>query len=101
VVELAEVDLRVGGDYRIHMRGPDGKPYFAKGTYREVDPPKRLVYSWTWTHEPLDSTVTVEFHEVAQGTEVVIRHAGLVKPSDRAGHETGWVACFDKLETAV
>jgi uncharacterized protein YndB with AHSA1/START domain len=101
VVDHVEVDLRVGGQYLIQMRGPEGQPYHATGIYREIDPPKRLVYSWTWTHEPLDSTVTVEFLEVPTGTEVVIRHAGLPTPKDRSGHEAGWVACFDKLESAI
>src|SRR2546422_7814419 len=43
---VAEVDLRVGGRYRIDMRAPDGTLHRVTGTYREVDPPNRLVYTW-------------------------------------------------------
>jgi uncharacterized protein YndB with AHSA1/START domain len=42
-----EVDLRVGGAFRIQMRGPDGINYPATGTYRDIDPPKRIVYAGT------------------------------------------------------
>ena len=45
-VSLAEVDLRVGGRYRIHMVAPSGEEHRVVGTYREVDPPRRLTYSW-------------------------------------------------------
>ena len=34
----AEVDLRVGGQYRINMKAPDGSPHTVVGTYREVNP---------------------------------------------------------------
>jgi len=36
---LVEVDLRVGGAYRVHMRKPDGTETRLVGVYREVDPP--------------------------------------------------------------
>jgi uncharacterized protein YndB with AHSA1/START domain len=40
---VCELDVRVGGAFRIVMRGPDGADYPAKGFYREVVKPKRLV----------------------------------------------------------
>lgn len=44
----AEVDLRVGGGYRIVMKGPQAEEIILSGTYREVQPPERLVYTWQW-----------------------------------------------------
>ncbi len=44
----AEVDLRAGGTYRIQMKAPDGAIYAVKGTYKDVQPTKRLVFSWAW-----------------------------------------------------
>lgn len=61
---VAEVDLRVGGRYRLGMRAPDqGADYIVAGTYREVQRPARLVYTWAWegTAGP-ETLVTVEFH---------------------------------------
>ena len=101
VVSLAEIDLRPGGHYRIHMRAPDGTEHRVTGTYREVDPPRRVVYSWGWEgeHKVKDSTVTIEFHERGDATEVVLTHAGILDESERVDHTKGWTAIMDKLET--
>jgi uncharacterized protein YndB with AHSA1/START domain len=64
-IPAVEVDLRVGGRYRIEMRSASGEPHCAFGVYREVRPPERLVYSWAWEDKPErgDTVVTVEFFE--------------------------------------
>ncbi len=41
--EAAEMDLRVGGKYRITMRRPDGRIQYLFGTYLDIRPPERLV----------------------------------------------------------
>jgi uncharacterized protein YndB with AHSA1/START domain len=103
VTAVAEVDLKVGGGYRIHMQEPDGKEYRVVGVYREVDPPRRLVYTWTWETDPTvtDSIVTVDFLERGGSTEVVLRHEKLPNVERRDGHNTGWIACLEKLETVL
>ncbi len=100
-VSLAEIDLRKGGAYRIHMREPDGKEHRVSGVYREIDPPKKVVYSWGWDgdHPVKDSVVTVEFHDRGTATEIVITHAGIVDDHERGAHEHGWTAILDKLES--
>ena len=99
-VALAEIDLRVGGKYRIHMVEPDGKEHRVSGVYKEVDPPKKIVYSWGWDgdHEVKDSTVTIEFHDRDGSTEVVLIHEGINSEKERTGHTSGWTAIIDKLE---
>ncbi len=96
---LAEVDLRVGGKYRIHMREPDGAEHRLIGVYREVDPPKRLVYTWSWEDSPDmgETLVTVEFLDRAGATEVVLTHELFPTDEVRNQHEHGWSGCFDKL----
>ena len=100
---FAEVDLRVGGRYRIHMREPDGNAHRVFGTYREVDPPRRLVYTWSWEDDPevKDSVVTVEFRHLGGSTEVVLRHEGFPSSERRDRHLSGWGACLEQLETVV
>jgi uncharacterized protein YndB with AHSA1/START domain len=94
----AEVDLRVGGRYRITMRGPDGIERRVGGVYRVIEPPTKLVYTWKWEESAMpDSVVTVEFHDRGKSTEVVLRHEGLVDPDSRARHEHGWKSCLDNL----
>lgn len=95
---LAEVDLRVGGAFRIHMRAPDGTEHRVRGVYREVAPPARLVYTWQWETEVAPETlVTVEFHDRGGATEVVLTHERFPDEKTRTDHEQGWSACFEKL----
>jgi len=73
-VDATEVDLRVGGKWRVDMRSPEGRTYYVSGSYREIDPPNRLVYTWKWDTDLDYSVVTVEFHDLGNATEIVLRH---------------------------
>jgi glutathione S-transferase len=97
-VPVAEVDLRVGGKFRIEMQQPDGVTHVATGVYREITPPKRLVYTWSWGDKSVqDSVVTVDFESRGAGTEVILRHEMLPDKSSAERHTVGWNGCFDKL----
>jgi len=94
----AEVDLRIGGRYRIVMRGPDGIDRIVGGVYRTIERPSKLVYTWKWEESPMaDSLVTIDFVERGKATEVLLRHEGLSDPDSRARHEHGWIGCLDNL----
>jgi uncharacterized protein YndB with AHSA1/START domain len=95
----AEVDLRVGGRYRIVMRAPDGSERLVGGVYRAIERPSKLVYTWRWEDRPMatDTLVTIEFHDRGTATDVVLRHEGLKEGEDREHHEHGWNACLDNL----
>lgn len=96
----AEIDLRVGGKYRIGMRKlPDGEVFYLSGTYREVRPPERLVYTWKWEAEPElgDTVVTVEFHGRGGSTEIVLTHELFPTEKARQEHEHGWSGGLDNL----
>jgi uncharacterized protein YndB with AHSA1/START domain len=98
---VAEVDLRVGGSYRLQMRGPQGE-FTVSGRFEEITPPHRLVYTWAWEEmPPMDTLVTVEFHGEGDGTRVVLTHTGLPGEESRAQHEHGWHAVLDSLERRV
>jgi uncharacterized protein YndB with AHSA1/START domain len=100
IAPLVEIDLRVGGGFRLHMRSPDGTEHRVAGVYREIDPPNKLVYTWLWESEPsMENTlVTVEFIDLGDRTEVVLRHTGFPTITRRDNHETGWIGCMTKLE---
>jgi uncharacterized protein YndB with AHSA1/START domain len=103
VVQDAGVDFRVGGRWHVRMLGNDGQLHLVGGTYREIDPPRRLVLTWRWEAnvDGQDSIVTVDFHDEDGATEIVLTHEGLVSDQERDGHRHGWVGCFDKLAAAV
>jgi uncharacterized protein YndB with AHSA1/START domain len=69
------------------------------GIYREIDPPKKLVYSWGWDgdHPVKDSTVTLEFIDRGNATEVVLTHSGIAHDMERQKHTEGWTGILDKL----
>jgi uncharacterized protein YndB with AHSA1/START domain len=94
----AQVDLRIGGAYRIANRFPDGRVVWISGEFESIEPPHSLVY--TWQVEPSVSAperVTVRFDARGDATHVVIQHERIVDPEARAGHEAGWEGCLDGL----
>ena len=101
---IAEVDLRVGGAYRFGMRKlPDGDIFYLQGTYREVRPPERLVYTWRWeaTPELGETLVTVEFHDRGGSTEVALTHELFPTDKARSDHEKGWNSILSQLTKAL
>ena len=98
-----EIDLRVGGRYRIEMRDPGGAPHTATGTYREVDAPRKLVFTWRWEEKTqmADTLVTVTCQPDGAGTLMVLLHENLADEADRDSHNKGWIGCLDRLPAAV
>jgi uncharacterized protein YndB with AHSA1/START domain len=95
----AEMDVRVKGRYRWAMKLL-GHVYYAVGEYIEVDPPKRLVFTFGWERALVrltDSVVTVDFVDRGDETEVVITHERLPNRLQRALHRAGWRACLTNL----
>ncbi|MGC2375451.1 MAG: SRPBCC domain-containing protein [Solirubrobacteraceae bacterium] len=102
---VADVDLRVGGRYRLSMEDPSGTRHTVGGEYQEVVRPTRLVYSWCWEQEDGQpghvSTVTVEFRGDGERTNVVLEHTGLASAESRDQHAHGWNACLEILQSRV
>jgi len=99
-VSLAELDVRVGGRFRIVFGGPDGKLHECAGTYKEVVPNKKLVFTWSWPNSTPEriSVVTIEFRGNAKGTDLVFKHEQLFDEAARDGHKRGWTGTLDKLD---
>lgn len=93
----ATVDLRAGGSYRWTVT----PGHVAEGTYREVEPGRRVVFGWGWEGSddlPKDgSTVTITIEPVAEGSKVTLVHEGLTE-TQAAMHAEGWNHFFERLE---
>jgi uncharacterized protein YndB with AHSA1/START domain len=106
---VCEVDLRLGGAWRIVMRGPDGTDYPCGGVYREIVEPERLVFTNIATdaqgNRLLEGLTTVTFADLEGKTKLTLktRAVGLVPfaPQMLAGMEAGWSQSLDKLEQLV
>jgi uncharacterized protein YndB with AHSA1/START domain len=102
-----EIDLRVGGHYRLQMQDLDGTNLYAvAGEYREVQRPHRLAFTWCWQgdgglHPGHVSLVTVEFIADGERTTVVLEHTELASEESRVGHGAGWRGALDSLQTRI
>jgi len=99
-VSLAQLDVRVGGRFRIVFGGADGEAHECVGVYKEVLPGRKLVFTWTWprTTPERESLVTIEFRAIGRGTELVFRHEQLFDETVRDNHKRGWSESLEKLE---
>jgi uncharacterized protein YndB with AHSA1/START domain len=95
----ATSDFRVGGRYRIEMRSGGRVVGAASGEYRVIEPPRRLVFTWTSEGRVgvADSVVSIELKAIGAGTELSLTHD--LAPDSAAGraHAEGWQGCLANL----
>ena len=94
----AELDLRVGGSYRIANRMPDGSTLWITGEFELIEPPSRLIYSWRLEIPGAGTErVSVSFVPGDGATEVIVTHERIVNAAARIQHESGWIGCLAGL----
>jgi uncharacterized protein YndB with AHSA1/START domain len=99
---VEEMDVRPGGRYSVLLLPESGERYRLTGSYREVEAPERLVMTWTWDWAAgVETVVTVEFRARADGTELVITHAGFPDEALAGEHRKGWRAGLDALAAVL
>ena len=116
---VADIDLRVGGRYRLGMKGPDSDHVnIVGGTYREVRAPGKLVFTWVWEHpgqgdapppqadagsvvSPGETLVTIEFHDIGNQTELVLTHEYFPDTNMRDEHSKGWTGALTQLSSLL
>lgn len=98
-VSAAELDVRVGGKFRIVFGGADGKEHECAGVYKEIVPHRKLVFTWSWPRTTPErvSVVTIEFRGAGKGTDLVFRHEELFDEKVRDDHKRGWSGLLDNL----
>jgi uncharacterized protein YndB with AHSA1/START domain len=95
----AEMDVRVGGRYRIRFKTEDGEQHEVGGAYREVVLNERLVFSWAWHSTPeRESLVTITLKPDGDGTILMLHHERFFDQKARDGHNRGWTGTMEKLE---
>jgi uncharacterized protein YndB with AHSA1/START domain len=98
----ASVDLQVGHEYRIAITHKGGNVHTILGTYRLIDPPRKLVYTWRWEGGPMaDTLVTVDFAPEGEATKVTITHEQFTNTEDRDKHNEGWNGCLNRLQRTL
>lgn len=107
-ISVCEIDLRIGGSWKIIMRMPDGSDHPFRGEYHEIAPGERLVYSECYDAPQVgrpEWLTTVTFEEVEGGTRLThnIRHRSRQARDGhmQAGMESGAIQVFHHLDEHV
>lgn len=103
-IKDVDLDLHVGGRYRIRFQQPDGLMISVTGIYKEISPTDKLSFTWRWENKEMDigySLVTLEFIEEGEGTTLTLTHELLPTLEARIQHEQGWGGFLDKLTDFV
>jgi uncharacterized protein YndB with AHSA1/START domain len=93
-------DFRRCGQWSSTIRSPEGVDYPAHGVYAEINPPERLVFSFSWDEDGErgnDTLITVTLKEAGDGTRLTFHQAFFDTVETRDSHEEGWGECMDRL----
>ena len=93
-------DPQPGGVFRLNIRG-----HVTSGEFVELDPPRRVVYTWGWEgedqiHPPGSTTVEWQLEAEGGGTRVRLRHSGLTETGVEM-HGEGWDQFLPALARAA
>ncbi|CAM5405059.1 SRPBCC family protein [Streptomyces aurantiogriseus] len=97
-----EFSFEPGGHYRTNVN----RDNVAEGRFIEIDPPKRLVFTWGWAEGEMplpagSTTVEITLEPVDGGTLLRLVHRGLPTPQACAAHKEGWAHYMDRLATVA
>jgi uncharacterized protein YndB with AHSA1/START domain len=92
----AMLDLRVGGSYRIVMKSKT-RDYVHTGVYQVVDPPSKLVFTWTREEDETPTLVTVEIFARGDESELVLTHERFHDADVMKRYQGGWGTIAEKF----
>lgn len=92
-----EIDFRPGGTWCFNMER-DGTPHWIHGTYHEIVPDQRLIFSSHFPEFDVHSVISVRFAPEGQGTQMRFLQTGFPNEENHTGHQTGWTQTFAILE---
>jgi uncharacterized protein YndB with AHSA1/START domain len=102
---VLEFDFRIGGAYRFAYHVPGGQVMIVNGTYRSIEPPSRIVFSWNIEppdeHAGLQSEVIVAITPEGDDCELHIRHEQLTQSGAVERHSAGWRGALDQLAASL
>ena len=88
------LDVRAGGAWRVEMGD-----WVVSGTFLEVEPPRRLVFTFEWEHDDDGpTTVTVSITPEGDGSRLVLAHE---EAAADGGHQEGWELSLARLGQAL
>jgi uncharacterized protein YndB with AHSA1/START domain len=103
--QSASFDVTPGGEYRVGVI----PGHTASGEFVEVDPPRRLVFTWGWEPgeegprpvPPGSSTIEIELVPTGESTRLRFTHRDLPNAQAAQSHAHGWDHYLERLVTAA
>lgn len=111
---VCTIDLHPGGEIFTCMRSPEGKDYWSKCKYKEIEVPQRIVCTDSFADEhgnivspqdygmsfdwPTEALITVIFTEHGRMTRLMLQHSPLNPGQERDMCQQGWTESLDKLD---
>jgi uncharacterized protein YndB with AHSA1/START domain len=95
-----DIDLRAGGGYRFTMQPPAGDRFHLAGEFLEIEPPRRLVYTFRYQEPDPDdrqTVVTLSLEEVGDTTHVSLSQGDFATEARLELHRSGWTDSFERL----
>lgn len=95
-----EMEMQVGGKYRIEMLEPDGTSHVTHGEYVALNPFDQIIFTWEWESDEMEvnSLVTIDIKEKDGLTNMVLTHDQLGSQYSVDIHNEGWTGCIAQLD---
>ncbi|MDA0161450.1 SRPBCC domain-containing protein [Solirubrobacter ginsenosidimutans] len=100
-VVVATVDERIGGAHYIEMLDSGGDRHTFESVIEELVPDERIVLTWRFHHDGLDTLLTLTFRDAeGGGTQLRLEHERITlePPLDGQSVDTGWSQTLAKLQ---
>jgi len=100
-VQKVDIDLTIGGKFRIQFSDSDTSVHIARGEYLKIDKYKNLKMTWEWESELNQiSELNVDFKSMDDKTKIILTHSNLVFETVH-NYESGWNGAFNKIENKI
>ncbi len=96
-----QFDVAEGAVYRITMKPPEGDAFHLGGTFRVVQPPTGLVFTFVWEEPDPDdqeTLVTLAFTSTGEGTRLTLEQEPFKTKAREQLHREGWTETLERLE---
>jgi uncharacterized protein YndB with AHSA1/START domain len=103
-VPRLQFDAVEGADYRIALQPPDGDVFHIRGTFRAVEAPRRLIFTFIYEEpdpEDQETLATLTFEPTDLGTRVILDQEPFKTPARLELHREGWTDTLERLERSL
>jgi uncharacterized protein YndB with AHSA1/START domain len=103
-VPRIDFDAVEGKDYRIVMQPPAGDVFHIRGTFRAVEPPRSLIFTFIYEEPDPDdqeTVVTLTFDSTDSGTRLTVDQGSFKTAARLELHREGWTDTLERLKGSL